>query len=210
LRAILRAGRFGRVSLMFPMISNLEEVQQARKAVHKAQTSLQRAGVPHAESMPVGIMLEVPAAALCVEELLREVDFVSIGSNDLIQSLMAADRDNPKVAHLCEPFSPALLRVLARVIGACNAQGKPVTVCGEMAGRARCALPLLGMGLRQLSMSPGFVPTIKEVLRHTTLAEAQTIAQRVLRMSTVGEIRTYLTAKVRQIWPSLTLLDVRR
>jgi phosphoenolpyruvate-protein phosphotransferase len=210
LRAILRAGRAGRVSLLFPMISTLEEVQQARKAVHKARLSLQRAGVPHGDHVPVGIMLEVPAAALCIDELLREVDFVSIGSNDLIQYLMAADRDNPKVAHLCEPYSPALLQLLARVIRSCEEQGKPVTVCGEMAGRARCALPLLGMGLRRLSMSPGFVPTIKEVLRHTTLAEAQTIAQRVLRMSTSGEIRTYLTAKVQQIWPSLTLLDVRR
>src|SRR5262249_49405636 len=210
LRAILRAGRSGKVELLFPMISTLEEVQQARKAVYKARLALQRAGVPHGDKVPVGIMLEGPAAALCIDELLREVDFVSIGSNDLIQYLMAADRDNPKVAHLCEPYSPALLRLLARVIRACDEQGKPVTICGEMAGRARCALPLLGMGLRRLGMSAGFVPTSKEVLRHTTLAEAQTIAQRVLRMNTVGEIRTYLTAKVQQIWPSLTLLDVRR
>ena len=99
--------------------------------------------------------------------MLEEVDFVSIGSNDLIQYLMAADRDNPKVAHLCEPFSPALLRLLAQVIAACNEHGKPVTLCGEMAGRPRCFLPLFGMGLRRLSMSPAFVPSIKEMVRRT-------------------------------------------
>jgi phosphoenolpyruvate-protein phosphotransferase len=210
LRAILRAGRFGRVSLLLPMISTLEEVQQVKKVVQKTLLALQRAGVAHGDGMPLGIMLEVPAAALCVEELVREVDFISIGSNDLIQYLMAADRDNPRVAHLCEPFSPALLRLLARVIAVCDGQGKPVTLCGEMAGQPRCVLPLFGMGLRRFSMSPGFVPTVKEVLRHTTLDEARTLTQRVLRMSTVAEIRNYLTAKVQQIWPSLTLLDVRR
>ena len=105
--------------------------------------------------MPLGVMLEVPAAALCIEALLDEVDFVSIGSNDLIQYLMAADRDNPKVAHLCEPFNPALMKLLNLVIGACNRRGKPVTVCGEMAGRPRCVLPLLGMGLTPLQHESG-------------------------------------------------------
>ncbi len=154
-------------------------------------------------------MIEVPAAALCIEEIVREVDFVSIGSNDLIQYLMAADRDNPKVAHLCEPFSPALLRLLNHVIGVCNQHGKPVTLCGEMAGRARCALPLFGMGLRRMSMSPAFLPSIRELVRHTTLTVAQETAQAVLRMATVAEVRSYLTAKVREIWPDMRLLDMR-
>jgi phosphotransferase system enzyme I (PtsI) len=210
LRAILRAGRHGKVSVMFPMISNLEEVLQVKKIVTRTRLALQRAGVPHGEDMPLGIMLEVPGAALCLEEILREVDFISIGSNDLIQYLMAADRDNPRVAHLCEPFSPALLRLLARIIKTCNDRGKSVTLCGEMAGRPRCALPLFGMGLRRLSMSPGFVPTIKEVLRHTTHTEAEALTQRVLRMSTVSEIRNYLTLKIQQIWPNVNLLDLRR
>jgi phosphotransferase system enzyme I (PtsI) len=210
LRAILRAGRYGKVSLLFPMISTLEEVQRLKKVVHRTRLGLRRAGVPFGEDIPLGIMLEVPAAALCIEELLREVDFVSIGSNDLIQYLMAADRDNPHVAHLCEPFSPALLRLLAQVIRACNAHDKPVTLCGEMAGWPRCFLPLFGMGLRRLSMSPAFVPSIKEVVRHTTLEMAQSVTQRVLSMHTVGEIRGYLTRKVREAWPHVTLIDVRR
>src|SRR5262249_13798477 len=158
---------------------------------------LQRAGIRFAEQIPLGVMLEVPAAALCIDTLLDEVDFVSIGSNDLIQYLMAADRDNPKVAHLCEPFSPALYRVLAPVMGACNARNKPVTLCGEMAGRPRCVLPLIGLGLRELSMSPAFLPSIKETVRRTTMKTAVAITERVLRMSTLGEIRGYLTRKVR-------------
>lgn len=210
LRAILRAGQFGQVSLLFPMISTLEEVLRLKRLVQQVQLSLQRSGVPHCEKMPFGIMLEVPAAALCIEELVQEVDFVSIGSNDLIQYLMAADRDNPRVAHLCEPYSPALLRLLNQVITTCNDHDIPVTLCGEMAGRPRCFLPLFGMGLRRLSMSPGFVPSIKELLRNTSLESAQTIARRVLQMHTVNEIRGYLTAKVQQIWPDVTLLDVRK
>jgi phosphoenolpyruvate-protein phosphotransferase len=210
LRAILRAGLHGNVSLLFPMISALEEVQRIKKMVHRTRAELQAAGVPFREDMPLGIMLEVPAAALCIDELLREVDFVSIGSNDLIQYLMAADRDNPHVAHLCEPFNPALLRLLEAVIRACTAQGKPVTLCGEMAGWPRCFLPLFGMGLRRMSMSPAFVPSIKEVARHTTLETAREVAGRVLTMHTVGEIRGYLTAKVREVWPHVRLIDVGR
>jgi phosphoenolpyruvate-protein kinase (PTS system EI component) len=210
LRAILRAGRYGQVSLLFPMISTLEEVQRLKRVVRRTQLQLARAGVPFGDDIPFGVMLEVPAAALCIDSLLEQVDFVSIGSNDLIQYLMAADRDNPKVAHLCEPFSPALYRVLNQIIKSCNEAGRPVTLCGEMAGRPRCFLPLFGMGLRRLSMSPAFVPSIKEILRLTTQATAMEIADRVLCMSTAGEIRGYLTRKIRQIWPNVSLLDMRR
>jgi phosphoenolpyruvate-protein phosphotransferase len=209
LRAILRAGCHGQVSLMFPMISQLEEVQHIKRIVHRTQLALRREGTPFNEDIPIGIMIEVPAAALCIEELLEEVDFVSIGSNDLVQYLMAADRDNPQVAHLCEPFSPALLRLLEHVIRACNDQGKPVTLCGEMAGWPRCFLPLFGMGLRRLSMSPAAVPTIKELLRRTSFSVAQTTSQRVLAMPTTGEVRGFLTRKVQEIWPDVALIDMR-
>src|SRR5207244_4969935 len=138
LRAILRAGIHGQVNLLFPMISTLEEVQRLKRMVERARKALRHQGIPFGENVPLGVMLEVPAAALCIDSLLQEVDFVSIGSNDLIQYVMAADRDNPKVAHLCEPFSPAILRLLQQIIKACNARGTPVTLCGEMAGRPRC------------------------------------------------------------------------
>src|SRR4029077_3808110 len=134
--------RFGQVSLLFPMISTLEEVRQLKRLVQRTRAALKREGVPFSEDMPVGIMLEVPAAAMCVDSLLDEVDFVSIGSNDLIQYVMAADRDNPKVAHLCEPFNPALMRLLNHVIRHCVRANKPVTLCGEMAARPRCYVAL--------------------------------------------------------------------
>jgi phosphoenolpyruvate-protein phosphotransferase len=208
LRAILRAGLYGKVSMMFPMISMLEEVLRIKKDVERTKQALRREGVPFAENMPLGIMIEVPAAALCIEDLIREVDFVSIGSNDLVQYLMAADRDNPHVAYLCEPFSPALLRMLAWVVQTCTAHRKPVTLCGEIAGWPRCFLPLFGMGLRRLSMSPAAIPSLKELIRHTNFQEAQEIARQVLAMHTIGQIRGFLTAKVKEIWPNVTLLDV--
>jgi phosphoenolpyruvate-protein kinase (PTS system EI component) len=114
---------------------------------------------------------------------------------------MAADRNNAKVAHLCEPFSPALYRVLSRILRACTERGKPVTVCGEMAGRARCFLPLLGMGLRRFSMSPAFVPPIKELARRATLAVARECAEEVVRLKTMAEVREYLTRKTQEVWP---------
>ncbi|HLN32582.1 MAG TPA: phosphoenolpyruvate--protein phosphotransferase [Gemmataceae bacterium] len=210
LRAILRSGCHGKVSLLFPMISTLEEVQRLKRMVARTRESLRRQGVAFGENIPLGVMLEVPAAALCIDALLDEVDFVSIGSNDLIQYVMAADRDNPKVAHLCEPFSPAILRLLQQVMRACIAHGTPVTLCGEMAGRPRCFLPLFGMGLRQLSMSPAFVPTLKEFIRRTTLSAAQETTERVLQMHTFGEIRGYLTRKARKIWPSVSMFDTSK
>ena len=120
---------------------------------------------------------------------------------------MAADRDNPKVAHLCEPFSPAILRLLNHIITACEARNKPVTLCGEMAGRPRCFLPLFGMGLRRLSMSPAFVPTIKEVAHRITLPQAREAAAAVLRLRTVAEIREYLTKQLDAVCPNVAQLD---
>jgi phosphoenolpyruvate-protein kinase (PTS system EI component) len=209
LRAILRTGHYGRVSLLFPMISTVGEVRQLNRLVDQTRAELHQQGLPFDEGIPLGVMIEVPAAALCIDTLLDEVDFVSIGSNDLIQYLMAADRDNPKVAHLCEPFDPAIYRLLSPLLTACNARGKPVTLCGEMAGRPRCLLPLLGMGLHRLSMSPALVPTLKELVRRSTGRQAEEVAATVLRMKTSHEILAYLTREARRIWPEVTLLDTR-
>jgi phosphoenolpyruvate-protein kinase (PTS system EI component) len=191
------------------MISTLEELLRLKRVVDRTRKALARQRVPFADNVPLGVMIEVPAAALCINDLLDEVDFVSIGSNDLIQYVMAADRDNPKVAELCEPFSPAVLRLLNQIIRACDERGKPVTLCGEMAGRPRCVLPLLGMGLRRYSMSPAFVPSVKELLRCTTEESAREVADRVLEMTTVGEVRGFLTRRVRKMCPNISLLDVR-
>jgi len=207
LRAILRAAVHGRISMLFPMVSTLEEVVRLKLLVDNARQSLELEGVPHAGNVPFGILVEVPAAVVCIDQILEEVDFISVGSNDLIQYLMAADRDNPKVAHLCEPLHPAVFRVLNQIISACVAKDKPVTLCGEMAGRPLCLLPLLGMGLRKMSMSPAFVPTVKEMVRSVTLEAARKTAEKVLNMQTVVEVRAYLSEQVRRLCPNIALLD---
>jgi phosphoenolpyruvate-protein phosphotransferase len=212
LRAILRAAAtpHAEVSLLFPMVSTLEEVHQIKRMYRRTEARLRAEGAPFRENLPVGVMLEVPAAALCIDAILEEVDFVSIGSNDLIQYVMAADRDNPKVAHLCEPFSPPVLKLMHYAIRACNRRGKPVTLCGEMAGRPRCFLPLFGMGLRRLSMSPAFVPTLKEMVRSTQLQLAQRTARKVLRLHTFREVRRFLTRMTRKVCPNVAFLDTRK
>src|SRR4051794_2261528 len=207
IRAILRAGRHGKVSMLFPMITTLEELRKINKLVKETRDNLRREAVPFAEDVKTGVMVEVPAAAFCIDALLRETDFISIGSNDLIQYLVAADRDNPKVAHLCEPLSPSIFRVLQMVLEACQRTGTPVTLCGEMAGQPRSALVLFGMGLRRFSMSPAFVPTVKNLLAGVTTAQAERFAHHVLQLSTSEEIRSYLTARLREISSTLEILD---
>jgi phosphoenolpyruvate-protein phosphotransferase (PTS system enzyme I) len=210
LRAILRAAKFGWVSVLFPMISTLEEVRRIKRLLERTKVTLRQRGASFAEDVPVGVMIEVPAAAVCIDSILKELDYISIGSNDLAQYLMAADRDNPRVAQLCEPFHPAIMRVLNDIIQKCTERGKPVTLCGEMAASPRCFLPLFGMGLRHLSMSPAFVPPLKELVRSTTLKKASQIADRVLKMETVGEVRGYLTRKLHDMCPNIAFLDMRR
>jgi len=207
IRAILRAGRHGKVSMLFPMITTLEELRKVNKLVEETRKALRREGVPFGEDVKTGVMVEVPAAAVCIDALLRETDFISIGSNDLIQYLVAADRDNPKVAHLCEPLAPAIFRVLQMVLDACRRTGTPVTVCGEMAGQPRAALVLFGMGLRRFSMSPAFVPTIKALLALVTTAQAERFAHQVLQLKTGDEIRSYLNARLHEVSADLEMFD---
>ncbi len=206
LRAAAAAGANSQVRMMFPMITTLEEIRRVRKIVRKARESLEAAGKAFGD-VPVGFMLEVPAAAVTIETLLDEVDFVSIGSNDLVQYLMAADRDNPKVNHLCQPLSPPVLKILHRVISACRTAGKPVTVCGEMAGAPRAFVLLFGMGLRSFSMSPAFVPMLKDLTRHLTRETAERILNRALEIKTTTGVQRYMARQIAEIAPNLKLLD---
>jgi phosphotransferase system enzyme I (PtsI) len=211
IRAVLRAAagqkrRQRRVQLLFPMITQLEEIRRLRAMVTRARRALEREGLELVD-VPIGLMLEVPAAAVMIRSLVEVVDFVSIGSNDLVQYLMAADRDNPKVSHLCQPFSPPVLRVLSQVITACHDAGKPVTLCGEMAGHPRAFLLLLGMGLRSFSMSPAFIPTIKDLASHVTLEAAQAIFRRASRLTTSQQVISYLGKQMAHLAPELRLLD---
>ena len=212
LRAIMRcaaeipAGSPGEVHMLFPMVTNDEEMRKVRHLVRKAGKSLDDRGIPRGE-VKVGMMLEVPAAAVAIHHLLELVDFVSIGSNDLVQYLTAADRDNPKVSQLCQPLSPAVIMMLKYVIEACNAAGKPVTLCGEMAGQPRAFLLLLGMGLRSFSMSPAFIPTIKELASLTTVEHAQRVVGRVMDMKTTNQVKRFLRMELEAISPDIARLD---
>ncbi len=208
IRAILRAAAIpgSSVRIMFPMITTLEEIRQVKTMVHHARRQLERQGKEHGE-VPAGLMLEVPAAAISIDTLLEVVDFVSIGSNDLVQYLMAADRDNPKVSHLCQPLSPPVLRVLTNVIAACNKANKPVTLCGEMAGAPRAYVLLLGMGLRSFSMSPAFIPTIKELTHHLCFSSAEAILRQALQLKTTSEVIRFMGQQIDELAPNLRLLD---
>jgi phosphotransferase system enzyme I (PtsI) len=210
IRAILRAaGDFpnGNVRIMFPMVTTVEEIRKLRGFVRKAYKAL-LARKQKVREIPLGMMLEVPAAAISIDNMLELVDFVSIGSNDLVQYLMAADRDNPKVSHLCEPLAPPVLTLLHTVIGACNRANVPVTLCGEMAGQPKAFLLLLGMGLRRFSMSPAFIPSIKQLASQVTIAEAEQILQSALKLKETAQVKKYMARQVEQLAPNLALLDI--
>jgi phosphotransferase system enzyme I (PtsI) len=212
LRAILRAADFarrlhGEVRMMFPMITTLEEIHRVRGMVAGVKRQLTQEEKPFAD-VPIGIMVEVPAAAITISSMLPQVDFVSIGSNDLVQYLMAADRDNPKVAYLCQPLAPAVLQVLTDVVRKGNEAGRPVTVCGEMAGQPRAFALLLGMGVRNFSMSPAFIPYIKEFAKSLSLADAARILAHALTLHTTRKVTHYLTEQLTQLFPDLDRLGV--
>jgi phosphoenolpyruvate-protein kinase (PTS system EI component) len=212
LRAVMRSAAVaedmgGEVRLMFPMITTLEEIHAVRGLVRRAKRQLREERIRFGD-VRVGMMLEVPAAAISIGSMLALVDFVSIGSNDLVQYLMAADRDNPKVAHLCQPLAPPVLQVLQSVIRTCLDASKPVTLCGEMAGHPTAFAILLGMGLRSFSMSPAFVPYIKEFARHLSTRTAEAIVARAMTMYTSGRIRRYLHDELGKLVPDFERFNI--
>jgi len=199
LRAILRAGDLGRVRLLIPMISSLEEILKVKEILAEAKNELEREGTPYDRQMELGIMVEVPAAVQLADRFLREVDFLSIGTNDLIQYLLAVDRSNRKVASLYEPLHPAVLSALNSTIEAGKREGKRIGMCGEMAGDPLCALLLLGMGLEEFSMGSLYIPAIKKAIRSISFQSAKSAADIVLEMDTVGEIKRYLFEQMRRL-----------
>lgn len=202
LRAAASAKSSGAVNLLFPMVTNLEELRRLRAFVRRAQDQLKRERKPCGK-VAFGMMLEVPAAAIMIDQMLGAVDFVSIGSNDLVQYLMAADRDNPKVSHLCQPLAPCVLRVLESVVSICNKGNRPVTLCGEMAGQPEAFVLLLGMGLRRFSMSPAFIPTVKELAAHVTIPMAEALLKKALKQKTTTKIKRMINKELLRIAPNL-------
>jgi phosphotransferase system, enzyme I, PtsP len=199
LRAILRAGDLGRVRMLIPMISSLEEIQKVKEILAEAKNELEHEGTPYDRQMELGVMVEVPAAVQLADRFLREVDFLSIGTNDLIQYILAVDRSNRKVANLYQPLHPAVLSALNSTIQAGKRQGKRIGMCGEMAGDPVSALVLLGMGLEEFSMGSLYIPVIKKAIRSIGYQAAKATAEIVLQMDTMGEIKRYLFNQMRSL-----------
>ena len=192
LRAILRASKFGRIRILLPMLAHAHEIEQSLAMLKQAKQQLDEKGEAYDPSVEVGGMIEVPAAALALPMFLRRLDFLSIGTNDLIQYTLAIDRTDDAVAHLYDPLHPAVLHLIAHTIQTANRGGTPVAVCGEMAGDPALTRLLLGFGLRNFSMHPQQLLAIKERVLRTNLAEAQPLAQRVLRQSDPAKARELL------------------
>lgn len=192
LRALLRAGTAGQLHIMFPMIATLEELLDAKALLREAAAELAGEGVGHRADVPVGIMVEVPAAALSAGELIREADFLSIGTNDLVQYTMASDRMNEHVAYLNDYFQPPVLRLVAGVARAAEAGGKWAGMCGEMAGDPLATPLLVGLGLTELSMNSRAVPGVKAIVRRLRRDRAAAWAEEALKLPTAGEVRRYL------------------
>ena len=203
LRAILRASAEGNVKIMYPMISGVAEVMQANEILQQVMLDLKKDGVPFDEQIHVGVMIEIPSAALTAEMIAPEVDFFSIGSNDLIQYTMAVDRVNEKVAGLYEPTHPAILRLIRAVVEAGHNNGIWVGVCGEMAGEPLFAPLLLGMGIDELSAASSSLPRVKEVIRRLTFSEAQELAAASLHANSGREVIAMLNALLQRVDPDL-------
>lgn len=181
LRAILRASHYGKVRLLIPMLSSLSELRQTLHLIGHAKQELAAEGVPFDTRILVGGMIEIPAAALAVQAFAKSLDFLSIGTNDLIQYTLAIDRTDDTVAHLYDPLHPAVLQLIAMTIAAADKAGIPVSVCGEMAGDAKLIRLLLGLGLRQFSMHPAHVLTVKQQILKSDLPHITSVAQKMLR-----------------------------
>lgn len=209
LRAILRAGALGPVRLLIPMVSSLEEILQVKATLREVKAYLARSNVAFDPDVEIGIMIEVPSAVQVVNRLVTEVDFVSIGTNDLIQYLLAVDRGNRKVAPLYEPFHPAVLTAVDQIIRAAKDKGKRVAMCGEMAGDPLSTLLLMGIGLEEFSMESLSIPVVRKLVRSVSFERAFTIGQAALQMDRVDQIKRYLFSEMRALG-LLELLELYR
>ncbi|MCM8789419.1 MAG: phosphoenolpyruvate--protein phosphotransferase, partial [Candidatus Omnitrophica bacterium] len=199
LRAILRASVYGNLKLMYPMISGIEELKQANKILEEAKQELIMKGIPFNEKIEVGVMIEVPSAAMTVDILAAEANFFSIGTNDLIQYSLAVDRANEKVAYLYEPAHPAVLRLIKNIIEVGHKKGIKVGMCGEMASEPNLALLLLGMGLDEFSIPPQAIPELKYIIRSVTYKDAQELTRQALSLSSGKEVEDFTQEKLRQV-----------
>ncbi|MBN1470350.1 MAG: phosphoenolpyruvate--protein phosphotransferase [Syntrophaceae bacterium] len=192
LRAIWRASALGRTKILFPMISSVEEIREAKILLEEARLELVEEGMKIPAKIEIGAMIEVPSAVVIADKLAREVDFFSIGTNDLIQYSLAIDRSNERLSYMYEPLHPAVLRMIKNVVDAAHQAKIHVAMCGEMAGDPLCMLILLGMELDELSMNHLAIPRIKKIIRESTLEESKTVLKKALSFNTASEVRSYV------------------
>ncbi len=196
-KGILRAARHGDVRALLPMVSTIEEVTRAKELLVEAEQELKEAGELYEPEVALGVMIEVPAAVSIADMIAREVDFISIGTNDLIQYVMAADRADAEVAYLYQPLHPAVIRMIDAVIVAAHEAGKRVILCGEMAGELANTPILLGLGVDELSTNPLAVPRVKDAIRATRLYETRALASEILELSTASDVRRFARDRLR-------------
>lgn len=193
LRAVLRASAFGKLAVMFPMIISVEEIRQLKEVLENLKQELRNEGKAFDENIQVGVMVETPSAAVNAKFLAKEVDFFSIGTNDLTQYTLAVDRGNELISHLYNPMTPAVLSLIKQVIDASHAEGKWTGMCGELAGDEKATILLLGMGLDEFSMSAMSIPRIKKLIRNINYEDAKELAEEVLKQPTTADIERLLT-----------------
>jgi phosphotransferase system enzyme I (PtsI) len=198
LRAALRASALGNVRLMFPLVSTLLELRQAKMVLADVMEDLQEHHLPFNCNLPVGMMVETPAAAMMADRFVEEVDFLSIGTNDLIQYALAVDRSNKEVVGLYTPADPAVLKLIAIAINAANRKPVPISMCGQMSGSPLYTMLLLGMGLRQFSLAPSAIPEVKNVCRSVTVAECEAVAAHAMTLEHSRDVRNYLKEELRK------------
>ena len=198
LRAILRASALGDVRVLFPLVSTIVELRQARLVLADVMEDLAEHGIAFNPKMPVGMMVETPAAVMMLDAFIKEVDFVSIGTNDLIQYMLAVDRGNKEVADLYNACDPAVLRLLSRSLDVAREAGVPANVCGQMSGSVMYTQLLLGLGLRQLSVPPSAIPEVKQACRSVSVADCREIAARALQMDSAREVKAFLRDQMRR------------
>lgn len=192
LRGILRASVHGKLRILFPMISGIEEIRKAKAILEEVKKEFIRAKVPFDRGIKIGAMIEIPSASVTADILAREVNFFSIGTNDLIQYALAVDRINEHVSYLYEPLHPAILRIVRSVVQSARNAGIPLAICGEMASEPAYVLVLLGLGLEEFSMNPIAIPKVKKVLRMAKAIETRSMAERLFQFSTASEIKRYV------------------
>src|SRR5690606_20155935 len=198
LRALLRASVYGNLKIMFPMIATLDEFREAKQLFLEEKEKLIQEGIPVSESIELGIMVEIPSTAVLADHFAKEVDFFSIGTNDLIQYTMAADRMNERVSYLYQPYHPAILRLIKNVIDASHREGKWTGMCGEMAGDETAIPILLGLGLDEFSMSATSILKARSLIRKLSKADMEKLAEEALQKSTVDEVIELVKEKDRK------------